>query len=118
MATPFPNLNGAILVTKGTLYGRHAYQTVAHVDLNTNQTWDYDMAAALGADASKYDLTRTEIQVFVLDNDAASPTNGFYVSALGVAAIGYKETGQVRVVNQHASTLSFIIRVFAVLAEV
>lgn len=119
MATgPYPNLKDAILVSKAALYGRRSYLNVAKTDLTAAQVWDFDCAAALGADAAKYNLTKTEIEVYVLDTDVGSPTNGFYVPAGAVAGIGFKETGQVRVVNQHTATLSFIIRVFVVLNEV
>lgn len=118
MPTPFSNLQNAVLVSKGTLYGRRAFQNVTKTDLAAGQVWDHDTAASLGANAARYDLTRTEIEVFVLDTDVDSPTTGYYVPAGAVAGIGYKEDGHVRVVNQHTATLSFIIRVFVVLNEV
>lgn len=114
----FPNLAGATLVSKGTLYGRHGYQAEVKTSLNPTGSWSYDTAAVLGADAVKYNLARIEVDVFVLDADAGSPTNGYYVPAGAVAAYGFKEDGHVTVVNQHTAAQDFFIRVFVSLKEV
>lgn len=81
-------------------------------NLTSGQVWNYDIVESLGAtQALKCDLTKTEVKVFVLDTDAGSDTNGYYVDAGAVAGFGFKEDGKIRVVNQHTDTLSFIIRV-------
>lgn len=115
----FPNLANVTLVSKSTLYGRHGYQAEVKTNLNGNGgAWSYDTAAVLGADAVKYNLARIEVDVFVLDADVGSPTNGFYVPAGAVAAYGFKEDGHITVVNQHAAEQAFLIRVFVSLKEV
>ncbi len=81
-------------------------------NLTSGQIWDYDIVTALGAsEAAKCDLTKTEVQVFVLDTDVGSGTNGYYVDAGAVAGFGFKEDGKIRIVNQHTDTLSFMIRI-------
>lgn len=116
--TPFPNLNGAVLTSKNTTYGRRYYVKDIKVTINIGATWDYDMKTDLGANTAIFDLTRTEVEVFVVDQDSGSSTNGFWVSAIGIASVGFKEDGTVRVVNLGSANLQFKIRVFAVLKEV
>ena len=100
------------LVSNATFYGYRSFPVNLKTDLAAGQAWNYDLAAVLGAvEAEKCDLTKTEIQVYVLDTDVGSATNGYYVDAGAIAGFGFKEDGKVRVVNQHTDTLSFMIRV-------
>lgn len=107
-----PAIKDKTLVTKDTFYAYRSLQVNQKIDLTTGQVWNYDIAATLGAiEAAKCDLTKTEVQVFVLDTDVGSATNGYYVDAGAIAGFGFKEDGKVRVVNQHTDTLSFMIHV-------
>lgn len=107
-----PVVKDKTLVTKDTFYAYRSALVNFKIDLTSGQPWNYDIVTVLGAvEAAKCDLTKTEVQVFVLDTDAGSPTNGYYVDASAIAGIGFKEDGKVRVVNQHVNTQSFMIRV-------
>lgn len=110
MATA-PQIKDKILVTKDTFYGYRSLQVNLKQDFAAAAVWNYDIAAVLAAEAIKYDLTKTAVEVYVLDTDVGSVTNGYYIEAGAVAGIGFKEDGKVRVVNQHTDLLSFLIRV-------
>lgn len=110
MATS-PQVKDKVLVSKDTFYGHRVLQVNVKQDMVAAAVWNYDVAAILGAEAVKYDIPKTEVQAFVLDNEVGSVTEGYYVAAGAVAGIGFKEDGKVRVVNQHTGTLSFLIRV-------
>lgn len=107
-----PAVKDKVLVTKDTFYAYRSALVNQKLNLTSGQAWNYDIAAVLGAaEADKCDLTKTEVQVYVLDTDVGSPTNGYYVDAGAIAGFGFKEDGKIRVVNQHTDTLSFMIRV-------
>lgn len=111
MPTP-PAIKDKILVSKSTFYNNRTMQVSLKLSIAAATSWLYDTAATIGAtEAAKYDLTQTEIQVYVLDSEVGSPTNGYYIDAGAIAAFGFKEDGSVKVVNQHDAALSFMIRV-------
>lgn len=110
MATA-PQVKDKILVSRDTFYSHRVLQVNLKQDLTADSIWNYDAAAILGADAVKYDLAKTEVQVYVIDTEVGSVTEGYYVAAGAIAGIGLKEDGKIRVVNHHTATLSFLIRV-------
>lgn len=72
---------------------------------------NYNIATLLGAEASKYDLATIEPEVFVTDTEAGSPTQGYYVRADSVAAMGFKTTGEVTIRNSYPTALAFLVRI-------
>lgn len=113
-----PAIKNKVLVTKDTLYHYRNFIAYGELDLTAGQVWDYDIAAALGADLPLYDLAKIEIAVYVKDTDPSSPTFDYFVDAGAVAASGFKDDGKVRVVNQHTATLTFNIHVIIHLKQV
>lgn len=94
--------------------------------LAAGANYDYDIAAVLKArfdaehasdltppafDITLWNLQATQIQVYVMDNDAGSPTVGYWVDASAVCGVGFKEDGKVRVANQFTIAMDLMIRV-------
>jgi hypothetical protein len=106
-----PAIKDKMLVSRDT-FNAHRFTIVRQKVTLASAAWNYDVAAILGpVETAKCDLTKTEIIVDVLDTDVDSTTYDYYIDAKGVATVGYKEDGKVRVVNLYPQALSFIIRV-------
>lgn len=119
MATP--PIKNQILVTKDTLYSYRRHLLEGVLDFTAGRVWNFDIAAFMtgnNMDPTKYDLGKTEVQVYVDETDAASPMYGFHVDASAVAAVGFSEDGKVRIINNHTATLKFLIRVIVYLKQV
>lgn len=120
MATP--PIKDQTLVTKATLYAYRSHLLEGVLSFIPGRVWNFDIAAFMTAnnlDPVKYDLGKTEVQIYVDDTDETSPTFGFHIDASAVAAYGFKEDGKVRVINTHpTATLTFLIRVIVYLKQV
>lgn len=108
-----PPIKDKTLVTKDTLFGFRNFVVNGLVNLAAGEYRDFNTAVLLGADASKYDMDRLEVQVLVLDSEVGSQTANFYIDASAVAIVGMKDDGYVRVINTHTDTLIFWVRVIA-----
>lgn len=108
-----PAIKDQTLVTRDTFYNHHSTLINLNVEIEAGELWSYDIAAGLGEDAIKYELSRLYIDVSVFDTDENSPTNGFYIDAGALATIAFKVDGTVGVVNNHDDTLYFQVRVDA-----
>lgn len=81
-------------------------------NLAANATKNYAAATLIGAaNVGEYDLSTLSVELLVLDNEASSPTNGFYVDATAAAVVGIKTDGSVRIVNTYSAQLSFMVRI-------
>lgn len=74
-------------------------------------TQEFNVKTLMGADWASYDMTRVLIDVRVLDTDAASPTNGYFVGADAVCATGFKPTGEIRIANLYENPVNVWITV-------
>jgi hypothetical protein len=119
MATP--PIQNKTLVTKATLYAYRAHLLEGVLSFTAGRVWNFDIVAYMtsnGINPDLYDLGKTEVQVYVDETDETSPMFGYHVDAGAVAAVGFKEDGKVRVINQHTATLNFLIRVIVYLKQV
>lgn len=94
-----------------TFNDNNTYIVSTKQDIASGANVTYNVATLLGAKAAKCDLTKINIRVDVLDTEGGSVTNGYFVDAVAVAAIGWKENGSVIIVNQHQATQNFYIRI-------
>lgn len=106
------------VVGVATFNDNNAYIVSAKQDIASGSSVSYNVAALLGEKAAKCDLTKINIRVDVLDNESGSVTNGYFVSAVAVAAVGWKESGSVIVNNQHQATQNFYIRITVPLKQI
>lgn len=111
MSTTPPPIQSRALVSKETLYGYRNFYAQGRATLEPGEVFDYDTASELGDAAVSYDLNKLEVQVYVEDPDPASPTYGYLIDATAVSLIGFKQDGNVRVVNQHTAALTFFVRI-------
>lgn len=63
------------------------------------------------AQVANFDLATIQVELFVVDAEVDSPTNGYYIDAVNAAHVGFKTTGEVLVRNVYGSTLDFLIRI-------
>ena len=107
----FAESSGATLVTQTTLKDENKILVQATVTLTAGNSQTWNLSTILAANATKYDFSSTDIEVYVVDTDSQSPTNGYYVRADAVAGIGFKTTGMVIVSNQYSISLTFLVRI-------
>ena len=107
----FAESSGSTLVTQTTLKDENKIlvQATTAIAAGNSQTWN--LSTILDTSASKYDFSSTDIEVYVVDSDALSPTTGYYVRADAVAGIGFKTNGMVIVSNQYSTSLTFLVRI-------
>ena len=113
-----PPLSNSKVVSADTFNNQSRIVKSVKTDISSGANITYNVATLLGVDAAKYDLTKTMVVVDVLDSEAGSITYNYYVSAIAAAAVGWKDTGEVIVTNQHQSTQNFYIRIIAFLKPV
>lgn len=110
MATA-PQLKNAKLISTDTFNAARAMVVSEKRDIVAAASVTYNLATLLGTDAVKYDLTKSQVSVSVLDTEGGSVTNGYFVDAVACAAVGWKENGNIIVANQHQATQNFYIRI-------
>lgn len=82
-----------------------------NINLNANQSNLWNVATLLDTKVTQYDLTSISIEAFVKDVEVGSDTKDYWVAADNIAAIGWKDTGEVYLKNLYTSTLSFKMRI-------
>jgi hypothetical protein len=75
----------------------------------------YDLNTLLTANASKYDLTKLQVVVEVLDTEVDSVTYNYWINAAAVATVGIKTNGTAIVVNNYDAAITLRTRVYACL---
>lgn len=116
--TTNPPLKNAKVVSTDTFNTKRRFVVDNAGQLTAGQTATFNVATLLETDAGKYDLSKIQVEVFVKDSEVGSVTNGYWVDAVAVAAVGWKETGEVIIVNQHQATQTFYIRISVLLRPV
>lgn len=81
------------------------------VDIAADANLDYTLAGLAGGDAALYDPIATQIEVLVLDEDALSATDGYYINSEGVATVGIKADGNFRIHNHFSTIRSFYVSI-------
>lgn len=102
--------SGAVLITKQTLKKENYILLQETFTLGSNTSKTYNVATLLGTDASKYNLATIEAEVYCKDTEVGSVTNGYYVRADAVFAVGFKITGEVLVRNLYTTSLECLVR--------
>lgn len=100
----------AVIITKQTLKKENYVLLQETFTLASNTSKTYNVATLLGADASKYNLATIEAEVYCKDTEAGSVTNGYYVKADAVFAVGFKITGEVLIRNLYTASLECLVR--------
>lgn len=109
MATLKDSAN-TVLISKQTLKKENYVLLQETFTLTSNTSKSYNVATLLGADATKYNLATIEAEVYCKDTEVGSVTNGYYVRADAVFAIGFKTTGEVLIRNLYTSSLDCLVR--------
>lgn len=108
-------LQDARLISEATLKTMLYAETLLVVNetlsLVPNTPQNYSIATLLGTEASKYLMSTVQVDVFVLDSETGSPTNGFYVDASALVSVGIKTNGSVVLVNYDTTALSVLVRI-------
>lgn len=101
----------ATLVTQTSLKDENKILVQATPSIAAGASTTWDLSAILASNAAKYDFNTIDIEVYVVDTDATSPTKGYYVRADAIAGIGFKTNGTVIVSNQYDSAQTFMVRI-------
>lgn len=102
--------SNATLITKQTLKKENYVLLQETFSLAADANKTYNVATLLGAEASAYNLATIEVEVFCKDIEVGSATNGYYVKADSVIAVGFKITGEVLLKNLYTASLDCLVR--------
>lgn len=72
---------------------------------------DYNLATLLGANAGTYDMRSVLINARILDTDAGSPTQNFYINSEPLITTGVNAAGLVRINNAHTASLTVFVTI-------
>lgn len=101
----------AKLISFETLKKEIYTATAVTFSLPANGVQTFNLKTILGDEASKYSIADADIKVYCLDQDAESPTNGYYVSADAVIVTGFKITGEIILKNLYSQQLTCMFRI-------
>lgn len=85
---------------------------VKDVVLQPTYSTSYDLQNLLDAEASKYDLLSTRVEVLVLDQEPGSQTEDMYLDASAVVTVAIKSNGLISITNKHTSSVNLLIKIF------
>lgn len=80
------------------------------VNIAANGVKDYNLTTLI-SDHATYDLKSARVTAWVLDDQASSDTNGYYINAEDVVVAGITEAGAVRVRLYRDTPATVLIRV-------
>lgn len=106
-------LKDAVLISEENLQAILLTIGIIEVTLAPNATW----TRKINILGDVYLLKDVDLKVSVLDEVANSPTLGYWLPADAVASIGWKDSGDLIVINQHSTSLKFRITAKAIRSD-
>lgn len=105
-----PQIQDAVLVSLQTFNDRHASAMSSTLTLPAGQSSNIALASRI--DVALYDMRYNRITVTVLDEQAGSPTNGFYIDASAVVTVGWRPSDNTyRIVNNYNAALVLMVNI-------
>jgi len=81
------------------------------VTMAANAVKDYNLTTLMGTESTQYDLKSARVQVWVLDEQGGSDTNGYYIGSEAFVVCGITAAGAVRVRLARDTATKVLIRV-------